>query len=101
VLILYVIGTGQDSKYLSLEDRHVPAQGETEPSANRLPIDSSPGPPPILDPSVNQTSPLTAEGTPVPFVQASLVSNVTPYLGSKLKTGLIVSTPMLNMVSHC
>jgi len=67
------IGTGQDSIYIALE------KGEAESSSYRLPIDSSPGSF-ILDPSVNQTSPMITGGAPVPLVQCSLVSIVTLYI---------------------
>ena len=74
---------------------------KTEPFSHRLPIDSAPVPYFILDPSVNQTSPLTTGGVPVPLVQSSLVNIVTLYLGSKLNADLISSTPILNMGSDC
>ena len=54
----------------------------------------------ILDPSVNQTSPLTKERVPVSLVQSSL-PRVNLYLGSKLNAGFITSTPILNMGSDC
>jgi hypothetical protein len=47
---------------------------DTEPSSYGLPIDPTPGPSTLLDPSVNQTSPLTTAGVPSPLVHSSLVN---------------------------
>ena len=67
--------TGQDSIYLGLETvANFPRE-----KLSLHPQDSSPGSC-ILDPSVYQTSPLTA-GVPGPLVHSSLVSKVTLYLG--------------------
>jgi len=49
-----------------------------------------------LDPSVNQTSPLTAGGVPDPL-SSSQHSN--PVIGSKLNAGFITPTLVLNMGS--
>jgi len=57
--------------------------------------------PSILDPSVNETSPLTKGEVPGPLVQSSLVNIVTIFLGSKLSAGLVTLTPLLNMGSDC
>jgi len=53
----------------------------------------------VLDPTVNKMNPLTTGGVPGPLVHSSQVNTVTLYLGSRLKTGLITSTPILNMGS--
>jgi hypothetical protein len=54
-----------------------------------------------LDPSVYQMSPLISRGDLEPLVHSSLVNIVTLYLGSRLKAGLITSTPLLKMGSDC
>jgi hypothetical protein len=54
-----------------------------------------------LDPSVYQNGPLISGGDPDPLVQSSLVNIVTLYLGSRLKSGLMTSTPMLKLGSDC
>ena len=58
----------------------------------------APVPFPVQDPSVNQTSPLTTGGVPGLLVH-SLVHIVTLYLGSSLKAGFIMSTPIAWMGS--
>jgi hypothetical protein len=68
---------GQDSIYLSLKICTILSYRNTEPSAHNLSTDSSPSPFVILDPSVNQTSPLTTGGVPGPLVHSSLVTIVT------------------------
>jgi len=55
----------------------------------------------ILDPSVYQMSPLISRGDPELLAQSSLVNIVTLYLGSRLKAGLMTSTPILKMGSDC
>jgi len=61
----------------------------------------APDPSTVLDPSINQTSPLVAGGVSGPLVHSSPVNIqvVTLYLGSRLKTGFTKSTPILNMGS--
>ena len=74
-LKLNFIDARQDSIYLGLETvANFPRE-----KLSLHPQDSSPGSC-ILDPSVYQTSPLTA-GVPGPLVHSSLVSKVTLYLG--------------------
>ena len=53
-----------------------------------------------LDPSVYQTSPLTAGRVQGPLVHSPVVNIVTLYLGSELNAGLLTSTPILNMGSN-
>ena len=53
----------------------------------------------VLDPSINQNSPLTTGEVSGPLVHSSVVNIVALYLGSSLKTGFIMSTPILNMGS--
>jgi hypothetical protein len=67
--------TGQDRIYLGLET----VANFLREMLSLHPQDSSPGSC-ILDPSVYQTSPLTA-GVPDPLVHSSLFSKVTLYLG--------------------
>jgi hypothetical protein len=97
---LYFMNTGQDSIYLSLENCCISTQGKAEPSFYGLPIDPSPSPSFILDPSVYQMSPLISGGDPEPLVQSSLVNMVTLYLGSRLKVGVMMSTPISGCVSE-
>ena len=69
------ICTGQDSTYLGLENGSIFSRTDTESSYQRLPIDSCLGAHPrVLDPSVYQTGPLTAGGSPGPLVPSSLVN---------------------------
>jgi len=44
---------------------------------------------------------LISGGGPEPEVQTSLVNIVTLYLGSRLKAGLMTSTPILEVGSDC
>jgi len=75
-ICLNFLSTGQDSIYLDLKTvAYFPRE-----VLSLHPQDSSPGSC-ILDPSVYQTSPLTAGGVPGPLVHSSLVSKVTLYLG--------------------
>jgi hypothetical protein len=53
--------------YFGSENCSLFSERATEPSSYRLPIDPGPGPTGVLDPSVYQTSPLTAGGVPGPL----------------------------------
>ena len=68
-----------------LENCSIPAQGKLSHLPAYCPQTPVPVPSLILDPSVNQTNPLTAGAATLPLVQSSLVSIVTLYLGSKFE----------------
>ena len=74
-----------------LENCSIPAQGKLSHLPAYCPQTPVPVPSLILDPSVNQTNPLTAGAATLPLVQSSLVSIVTLYFCSKLNAGLITS----------
>jgi hypothetical protein len=65
-LRFYFMNTDLTSMYLKLKNCITPSLTKAEPSSYKMPMDTSPCPPFILDPSINQMNHFTGEGVPAP-----------------------------------